>query len=347
MYITGEETGSGKFYATDQVTRTMWEVPALGLGNWENAAQVDTGNTTHVAIVLNSDAGGSGAYLQLYVGRKGLDSNGDGTIDFLERNGLRGGTFYYFTPDPPASTSDLPDGTVTGKWNLSTAAALRETSLEDIHTNPLNGTQLVFADQSDGVYRLNTPLQFSAGTFNPDGFTVTISQIDNEVAAPLGNPDNLVWSRNGKVYVEEDGDGYEIWEINQNGGEHVRVAQGFSEPSGIIDISAELGYQPGKVLLSSIMGSIAQLVVLIAPTFPLGDYNRNNVVDAADYVVWRKGLGTTYNQNDFTVWRAHFGQTAGSGLAASANGTIPEPATLMILIVAAAGVSTGWRWRKW
>jgi hypothetical protein len=68
-----------------------------------------------------------------------------------------------------------------------------------------------------------------------------------------------------------------------------------------------------------------------------GDFNGNGNVDAADYVVWRKGLGTTYTQNDYNVWRAHFGQTSGSGAGASANATVPEPATLLLLMFAAAG----------
>ena len=67
-----------------------------------------------------------------------------------------------------------------------------------------------------------------------------------------------------------------------------------------------------------------------------GDFNNNGVVDAADYVVWRKGLGSTYTQSDYNVWRANFGQSAGSGAGASANAAVPEPATLlqMILVVA-------------
>ena len=56
----------------------------------------------------------------------------------------------------------------------------------------------------------------------------------------------------------------------------------------------------------------------------LGDYNLNNVVDAADYAVWRNTLGTnvaiftgadgsgngTIDQADYNVWRANFGRTA-------------------------------------
>jgi hypothetical protein len=59
-------------------------------------------------------------------------------------------------------------------------------------------------------------------------------------------------------------------------------------------------------------------------------------VDVTDYVAWRS-LGTTYTQNDYNAWRAHFGQTAGSGSGTSANATVPEPATLVLLMFAAAG----------
>jgi len=67
-----------------------------------------------------------------------------------------------------------------------------------------------------------------------------------------------------------------------------------------------------------------------------GDYNHNGVVDAADYVVWRKTDGTPAGYN---TWRTHFGQTAGSGSGASANVTVPEPATLMLLVFTAASWS--------
>jgi hypothetical protein len=69
----------------------------------------------------------------------------------------------------------------------------------------------------------------------------------------------------------------------------------------------------------------------------LGDYNANGIVDAADYVTWRKGLGAIYTQSDYDIWRAHYGQTAGSGSGVSANAAVPEPATLVLLMIVAAG----------
>jgi hypothetical protein len=69
-----------------------------------------------------------------------------------------------------------------------------------------------------------------------------------------------------------------------------------------------------------------------------GDFNLNGAVDAADYVVWRKGLGTTYTQTDYDAWRANFGQTIGSGAALPSaeplSAAVPEPATLTLLIMA-------------
>jgi hypothetical protein len=76
-----------------------------------------------------------------------------------------------------------------------------------------------------------------------------------------------------------------------------------------------------------------------------GDYNGNGIVDAADYVVWHKGLGTTYIQAHYDIWRADFGQTSGSGAGANASASVLEPATIMLFIVAAAGVSARRRWR--
>ena len=61
-----------------------------------------------------------------------------------------------------------------------------------------------------------------------------------------------------------------------------------------------------------------------------GDFNHDSVVDAADYVVWRKEIGTAA---EYDTWRSHFGRTAGSGSAgASPSQTaVPEPASLILL----------------
>lgn len=68
-----------------------------------------------------------------------------------------------------------------------------------------------------------------------------------------------------------------------------------------------------------------------------GDFNRDNTVDAADYVVWRKGLGTTHIENDFNLWRTNFSKTVGGG--GSDEAPVPEPNAVVMLLLALAPVS--------
>jgi hypothetical protein len=64
-----------------------------------------------------------------------------------------------------------------------------------------------------------------------------------------------------------------------------------------------------------------------------GDFNEDGVVDAADYSVWRDGLGAAYSMEDYAVWKSHFGQSgAGSG-AFSASTAVPEPTSLTLLLL--------------
>jgi hypothetical protein len=85
-----------------------------------------------------------------------------------------------------------------------------------------------------------------------------------------------------------------------------------------------------------------------------GDYNNNNTVDAADYVVWRNNLnqavtipnditpGTVVNQ-DYTEWVNRFGIINASASAASSadSAAVPEPVTWLLALFALAVLSSG------
>jgi hypothetical protein len=64
-----------------------------------------------------------------------------------------------------------------------------------------------------------------------------------------------------------------------------------------------------------------------------GDHNKDGKVDAADYVAWRKDPDAFGGDLGYSMWVQHFGEPAGGGAAG-----VPEPATLLVLVVAAAGV---------
>jgi hypothetical protein len=98
-----------------------------------------------------------------------------------------------------------------------------------------------------------------------------------------------------------------------------------------------------------------------------GDYNRNGVVDGADYVVWRKTDGQQGNglaadgdgnqqvdQGDYTFWRQRFGiasqliisSSIGTG-ASSSLGTleVPEPTLTQLVFILLTGVASFFRIR--
>jgi hypothetical protein len=92
--------------------------------------------------------------------------------------------------------------------------------------------------------------------------------------------------------------------------------------------------------------------VIPPPSLP-GDYNRNGVVDTADFVLWRKTIGQSVasgsgadgsgngsiGQEDFAYWRARFGNSAAAGGGASADGwtgAVPEPGSVALVAVACA-----------
>jgi hypothetical protein len=108
------------------------------------------------------------------------------------------------------------------------------------------------------------------------------------------------------------------------------------------------GAKSGTITVTSTSQGVQNGLVNIPISFTVllpGDYNRNNVVDSADYVLWKDTLGSnvpmgtgadgnrdgTVSPDDYAVWRSHFSQTA-SGAAAGIASAVPEPATLALLL---------------
>jgi glycosidase len=121
----------------------------------------------------------------------------------------------------------------------------------------------------------------------------------------------------------------------------------FGSPSWLMDMNVD-----GAVDIDDVSTMIAE----VFRTVP-GDFNVDGSVDAADYVLWRKGLGagTTYSQgdadldgdvdsDDLAAWQSAFGFArqplmAGAGSAALA---VPEPGTMALaaIVFAIWGLTT-------
>lgn len=303
LYLAAEEVSNiGHFWVLDLATRTLHEVTDLGSGRWENAVPIDTGRSDTIALVFSEDfKSGSNrlAPMRLYVGTK----NPSGT--FLERNGLVGGTIYYWDPDGTSSTNATLSGlfsagngtVVSGSWvtNRDTAGLFSNT--EDLHPNPLSaspnyGRETVQACEGEGLFLVDfTQLTFVTGALGPNrSSNVTLvfeanTQASTEV---LSEMDNLVWATDGMVYLCEDGPTGDVWRINiaslltsfasgdftpdRSQVTQILEANSNAESSGVIEISAALDYQPGSVFLVNGKSSTLsknQLALFVSPTAAL------------------------------------------------------------------------------
>ncbi len=72
---------------------------------------------------------------------------------------------------------------------------------------------------------------------------------------------------------------------------------------------------------------------VLPPAGLIGDYNHNDVVDAADYTVWRNGLGSIYTADDYNLWKMHFGEASGSGSASFGSRPAPEPGSFSLVVL--------------
>jgi hypothetical protein len=156
---------------------------------------------------------------------------------------------------------------------------------------------------SEGFASLNGLLQLTLIGFTPTGAqTFTILNTVGGIGGAFSNV------ANGQRLTTTDGGG-----------------------SFLVNYGTGSAFDPTSIVLSS----------FIAVALP-GDYNHNNVVDAADYALWRKTLGKSgtglaadgdgngqVDTGDLDIWRTHFGRTnPGSGE------SVPEPSALLILFVA-------------
>jgi hypothetical protein len=100
-------------------------------------------------------------------------------------------------------------------------------------------------------------------------------------------------------------------------------------------------FSPSQTFGFAIVGEVAASADAISAGLD-GDYNADGSVDAADYILWRKHLGTNFQLpndttpidvglEDYGVWRATFGATSGGPASAT---HVPEPARCLLLVLA-------------
>jgi hypothetical protein len=284
IYIVGEETANGRLFAIDSANRDLYQLSGTvgsasgGIGGlsfdaFENAALLDTGETSHVSLLLSPDGGTQ--IVHIYIGEKDKDPNGNNSSSFLARNGLAYGSWYYLNASYPGLNN-----TNNGTFDTSSSGALSSSKLEDVDTSPSEPNQVVLGDQDSGVFTFAFDLVFGGGSFNAGTSSFTITKIANDGSSgnnSFNNPDNVDWTDattlngtaypDGLIFTNEDSDEGEIWVMEPDGSNKVRTANTTigSESTGILDISEMVGYMPGSIVITNNQGTPSSMSVLISP----------------------------------------------------------------------------------
>jgi hypothetical protein len=177
-----------------------------------------------------------------------------------------------------------------------------------------------------------TLTQFVVNPFPPDANNPTTAQVSQSHSSatsqtPLTFPLDVQVSYTKIVNINDVFDMAYSIDLNLSGNGQINMIP----TTDVISFAL-----PEGVFLTSALGATFGAAPVI-----VGDYNANGVVDAADYVLWRKTLGQSgtglpadgsgngsIGQEDYDIWKQHFGNTSGSGTGAIAADSIAEPATL-------------------
>lgn len=309
LFLLGEEFTNGSMWILDVDKGELWAAPDLGYGGWESAALIDTGRTDKVAYFIGDDGpAGEGAPLYLYVGTKNpngnfLERNGlsGGQLYYWKANnaairnedGLAEGA----TAAGTWVAIDAKDASKAGQAGYDAqgyklAPTLRTEvfqgggfmgyRVEDIDTNPLDPSQIAFNTTGGGKNERAGDDQFGSIwtldlNFDASGIPTTAAlkhlydgDVPGKQQAGVRSPDNLAWSADGNLYVNEDrstpfeGTEASIWKVNASSGDAERIlvmnrdaalpagqtdkeaaSLGAWESSGIIDVSTLYGNKPG------------------------------------------------------------------------------------------------------
>ncbi len=209
---------------------------------------------------------------------------------------------------------------------------------------------------------INADLSFSAGIVNNGQLNLINSTVDGDLVNGTTGSATLLGSNTFGDDLDLSATSSLILGIDSAIDFEQVVVGGDAAVDGVLNVSLGDGFTPaagqqfalltaasvvdeGLTLVGAAAGQFDLLVtgssvVLQATGGLAGDYNADGVVNAADYTVWRDGLGTTFSQADYGVWAANYGAT----LPVNAN-AVPEPSTaLLIALAGAAGLGRrGWR----
>jgi hypothetical protein len=234
-----------------------------------------------------------------------------------------------FSPSDP-SELDVPTQNANGAWEFDSTFHINYKAVVSFSTQPAHTVSGIGKARARGIAPATSD-PFNFPYFTPEVYDTELVELNLFALSPIPEfmfRESPTLQSTGRT-------------IRQDACPVCDTAVPFWKISSFFDLNAEVTFNGGNTWTPARNA----LHLEQAPDgYPTGDYNHDKVVDASDYIEWRKTMGLTgaglsadgdwsgeVDAGDFNVWRSNFGsQTAAS---TSAAASVPEPATLMPLIL--------------
>jgi autotransporter-associated beta strand protein len=245
--------------------------------------------------------------------------------------------------------------TWSGAWTLASG-----TSTLDIRNNANTTISGIMSGSGGALTKISTgTLTLTAANTYTGVTTISNGTLELSGASAKLGTGNVTVTGTGSFLTIDNGvaDGLNnAGALSVASGGLLNLAAGVNERVGTL--SLDTIFQPNGTYGSSQSNAVNKFdeyfsgtgILTVGPAILAGDYNSDGVVNAADYVVWKKNIGqpsqtlpndTTgviVGQAQYDLWRSNFGSTTalpGSG-AVEMTSAIPEPSSVALLTLGLA-----------
>jgi hypothetical protein len=346
-------------YIGDLETEAHQWSTAAASGNWTTEGNWTAPGTPDVMWVAEV-ANGSGTPQEAVI-------SANSTVNRVKISGTAGGTMTVRI-DGGASLTVFGDVQIGEHGRLRLSGGRLDTQLVQIEGGTLTGSGEVFIGNGPVI----NAVQNISGTIAP-GDAVGLLSIDGDLSASPGA--TLAIELGGTTAVSQYdqldvsrfaflGGTLAVTLVDLGGG---TFAPSMGDEFTILTAGEEVLGEfaqfmlPGGYQWGIVYNEFNVVLTVVDVGGLLGDFNGDDMVDAADYTVWRNNYGTSFDLNgngdetggsagtvdlaDYDMWKANYGMGAGAGgvITSYASAGAPEPGAAALAFIAALLAGAGYR----